>query len=298
MSGFRFGFRTRKGSVPGFLQNTQGFLPPPPPGAFLLDDVPSASRAYSLRRLAIAYTGNLIKVRRASDNTEQDIGMVSDVLDTSSLTSFCSGTDGFVTTWYDQSGNAINAIQTTAANQPQIVSSGSIITKNSLPTIYFYPGNFRFFLGGDLSGLTAGNMFNVIATQNDPASIEQHTGFHDLGTISTNSHFPWVDGTIYDGTGSANTRYTTANPTPSLTNLGLYEVLSKSSYWQNLYNTTSLFTSSGSNVVGFRATTRIGASSAYATDWYLSEFLLWPADKSADRSTIETNIDNFYALPY
>jgi len=36
--------------------------------------------------------------------------------------------DGFVTTWYDQSGNSNNATQTTAANQPLIVESGSLHT--------------------------------------------------------------------------------------------------------------------------------------------------------------------------
>ena len=103
----------------------------------LLDAYPSASAAYSLRKLRTAYTGSAIRVRRASDNTEQNIGFVNNILDTASLTSFCSGTNGFVTTWYDQSGNANNAEQATAAKQPQIVSSGSIINVNSKPCIQF-----------------------------------------------------------------------------------------------------------------------------------------------------------------
>jgi hypothetical protein len=93
----------------------------------LLDTYSGAAAAYSLRRLRTAYTGDAIRVRRASDNTEQDIGFVSNELDTSALTTFCSGTDGFVETWYDQSGNGRNATQGAAANQPQIVSSGSVI---------------------------------------------------------------------------------------------------------------------------------------------------------------------------
>jgi len=59
------------------------------------------------------------------------------ILTNTSLTSFCSGTNGFVTTWYDQSGNAINATQTTALAQPQIVSAGAIINVNSKPCIQF-----------------------------------------------------------------------------------------------------------------------------------------------------------------
>jgi hypothetical protein len=104
---------------------------------FLLDLYPSAAVAYSVRLLREAYTGSAIRVRRSSDNTEQDIGFSSGNLDTTALTSFCSGTNGFVTTWYDQSGNSRNVTQTTAANQPQIVSSGSVINVNSKPSVKF-----------------------------------------------------------------------------------------------------------------------------------------------------------------
>jgi hypothetical protein len=92
----------------------------------LLDTYTGAAAAYSLRLLRSAYTGDAIRVRRASDNTEQDIGFVSNELDISALTTFCSGTNGFVKTWYDQSGNGYDATQTTDASQPQIVSSGSV----------------------------------------------------------------------------------------------------------------------------------------------------------------------------
>jgi hypothetical protein len=102
---------------------------------FLLDLYPNASAAYSLRLLRGAYTGSAIRVRRSSDNAESDIGFSGENLDTSALTSFCSGTDGFVTTWYDQSGNAKNVTQTTAIYQPQIVSSGNVININSKPSI-------------------------------------------------------------------------------------------------------------------------------------------------------------------
>jgi hypothetical protein len=93
--------------------------------------------AYSLSQLFTTYTGYAIRVRRSSDNAEQDIGFVGGELDTASLTTFCSGTDGFVTTWYDQSGNANNATQGTAANQPKIVSSGSVITVNGYQVIQY-----------------------------------------------------------------------------------------------------------------------------------------------------------------
>jgi hypothetical protein len=103
----------------------------------LLDTYTGAAAAYSVRKLRTAYTGSAIRVRRSSDNTEQDIGFSGNDLDTSALTTFVGANNGFVTTWYDQSGNARNAIQSTAVNQPQIVSSGTILTENSKPSLRF-----------------------------------------------------------------------------------------------------------------------------------------------------------------
>ncbi len=95
----------------------------------LLNLYPNATAAWSLRQLSTTYTGNLILVRRASDDTEQGFGYDSNGdLDIAGLQSFCSGTDGYVKTWYDQSGNAKHATQTTNSLQAQIVSSGSAIT--------------------------------------------------------------------------------------------------------------------------------------------------------------------------
>jgi hypothetical protein len=78
-------------------------------------------------RLRAAYTGALIRVRRSSDNAEADIGYTAgNVLDRTALTAHCGVVDCFVTTEYDQSGNGRNMTQTTAANQPQIVTTGTI----------------------------------------------------------------------------------------------------------------------------------------------------------------------------
>ena len=104
--------------------------------ALLLNTYSGATVAYSLRLLDNTYTNSAVRVRRASDNTEQDIGFdANGDLDTSALASFCSGTDGFIVRWYDQSGNGGDATQATTAAQPQIVSSGSVILENGKPKV-------------------------------------------------------------------------------------------------------------------------------------------------------------------
>lgn len=139
MSVARFGLRTRSGQVSGLIQR-DSFI-----SSFLLELYPNATSAYSLRRLRSTYLGNAIRVRRSSDNAEQDIGFANNVLDTASMLTFCGAGNGFVTTWYDQSGNANNITQTTATNQPQIVSSGSVLTTNGKPHIQFDGSNDSLF---------------------------------------------------------------------------------------------------------------------------------------------------------
>ena len=96
----------------------------------LLDLYPGAAAAYSTRQLNGAYPGAALRVRRDSDNAEQDIGFAEGVLNEGALTTFVGAGSAFVTTWYDQSGNARHATQTTAANQPRIVNAGVVFKKN------------------------------------------------------------------------------------------------------------------------------------------------------------------------
>ena len=117
-----------------------------------MDEYNGAAVAFSFRLLRSDYYGNCITVRRASDNATQNIGFDDDgVLDITSLESFCSGTDGFVTTWYDQSGNGNDATQTTASSQPQIVSSGSAILENGKPTLEFDATDDGFVINNSTS---------------------------------------------------------------------------------------------------------------------------------------------------
>lgn len=78
----------------------------------------------SLRKL-ISTATLAIRVRRSSDNTEMDIGFTGLVLNTSALATFVGANSGFITKFYDQTGNGRDLLQTTAANQPRIVNAGT-----------------------------------------------------------------------------------------------------------------------------------------------------------------------------
>jgi len=100
-------------------------------GTYLLDLYPGAAYAYDFFKLSSTYTGACIKVRRASDNVETDVGFVNDKLDESGLTDFAGASDCFRVTRYDQTGNGRHFTQTSASNQPKIVSAGVIIKEGT-----------------------------------------------------------------------------------------------------------------------------------------------------------------------
>jgi hypothetical protein len=77
-------------------------------------------------------------LQRNAPETVADIGD----LDANALLAHVGLGNGFVTTWYDQSGNGLNATQTTAANQPRIVSNGVIETQNGRPALFFDGSTF------------------------------------------------------------------------------------------------------------------------------------------------------------
>ena len=120
--------------------------------AATLDQIsaPSAA-AFSLSKLRAAYTGSAVRVRRSSDNAEANIGFTANGdLDTAALLAHVgsgASDNGFVTTWYDQSGNGRDVTQATAANQPQIVSNGAIETQNGRPMPLFDGTDFLSFQG-------------------------------------------------------------------------------------------------------------------------------------------------------
>jgi hypothetical protein len=125
------------------------------PPSLLLDLYPSTAGQYFMHKVSSTYTGACIRVRRSSDNAEQDIGFVGLDLDTAALTSFVGSGDGLVTTWYSQSG-FFNLTQISSASQPAIVLGGALQTLNGKPCLKF--DGLNDFLTG---GTSANNVVDI-----------------------------------------------------------------------------------------------------------------------------------------
>jgi len=281
----------------------------------LLDQYPNAAAAYSVRKLRSAYTGSAIRVRRSSDNTEQDIGFTAlGNLDTSSLLSFVGtgGTDnGFVTTWYDQSGNARNATQSTAANQPQIVSSGSVILDNTKPTI-FWNGGQRLSLASDTmtNGIGYFSSFSVSKLNDNTSSTPRWLSLISTGTSTTASRILFGKNglnLIVAGGRRLDTDSfigATSSTTYTLNRVLNSNILNYISSKLDIYiNSSSVASSttfhSGGNVSATNAQTQqIGSDGSGGQNWLgnMQEMIFYTSDQSSNRTAIETNINNFYSI--
>lgn len=261
--------------------------------SYLLDTYIGAAAAYSFRRLRTLYTGYSVRVRRSSDNTSQDIGFDgSGNLDTTSLLSFVGANDGYVAIWYDQSGNSKNMVQNTLAIQPQIVSSGAMITDGGKNAIYFNSQRLSvaspnldisaksLFYVGKSSG-TSSNYAGIITMNSTPSdnpelrigSTTQVISYWN-GAYVLNSNYGMAVRKLYSS-------FITGNKTHTL--YGNSTQLAQATR-AGTFNTITEFTLGGyAQYNGFQ----IG---------YMNECILYTTDQTTNKTGIENNINTNYSL--
>lgn len=260
----------------------------PAPNQFvgLLDQSPGASVAYSLRLLSGNYNGSAIRVRRSSDNTEQNIGFVNGVLDTATLLSFCGAGSGFVTTFYDQSGNAKNGVQSSAGGQPRIVLSGVLETLNSKPTINYLTNHVTATTGQNVTGQSIFTVAQVV-TYNQLQSLisfdHSGQGFGPWIRSAQPNHYrtPSTSGTDANDFTIGSNMYFNSNIHTSANNFLNPHILSSFS----LQPVTKKFAISDITFIG---------------RWFLgkmSECIVYPSSQeSGFKGSIETDMSSHYSI--
>lgn len=264
-----------------------------PLGGFigLLDLYPNASGAYSLRKLRNAYTGNCIRVRRSSDNSEQNIGFVSNILDTASLLTFCGAGNGFVVTWYDQSGNSRDVTQTTAANQPQIVASGVLNTVNSKASINFN-GSSQILVK---TAFGSSNVVTNFAVYRN-SSLLNNPNVFSIGTsgVSTSKTLGLNSSTGFQRIFAGSSLQFNVASVVNTHYLG-YAFFNGASSQIAVNGASAVVGDAGTNVASDLA---IGAGLAGSNYFNgpIQEVILYGSNQSANKSAIETLINSYYGI--
>jgi hypothetical protein len=276
--------------------------------AELLNLYSGAAAAYSLRLLRKGYAGNAIRVRRSSDNTEANIGFDSNGnLNTATLLAFSGAGNGFVTTWYDQSGNGRDATQSTAGNQPQIVSSGSVILENGKPTIQNTAttglkttSNVNLSTASDLS------IFTVYKQTNTSESIifETSPNFN----VNGNGNILLIQNNLTFQTIQKNSSYTFVNHNNVSLNQQIVSTYLKANTTQSdfsdVYANNSILSQTNdptlnNNTVEFANNILSLFSrnaSSFGVNGNYQEFVLYTTDQILNNTAINTNINSFYNI--
>jgi hypothetical protein len=262
----------------------------------LLDDYPGAEAAYSLRKLDRNYTGDAIRIREDGGNTETDIGFTTGGdLDTAAIASHCGANNGYVTTWYDQSGNGNDATQATTSNQPKIYDGSVVLTKNGKPALdldYASSGDYFEFSTADF----AGQFTDVFVV----GAIDNYSGFGSmiLGSQTTSNTY-WQFGSsnfaYYQGAGS--------NITAIAVNDGqqrLMELYGDATTQNVVYDSVEYTDPQAISAVpsGTRSYMlgRYQASASWNWDGQLQEVIVWGSDQSTNRTGIESDINAYYSI--
>jgi hypothetical protein len=250
----------------------------------LLDTYSGAAAAYSLRLLDSTYTGSAIRVRRSSDNTEQDIGFnVFSELDTVSLAAFAGTGNAFVKTWYDQSGNSNDATQTTAANQPKIYDGTTgVVTENGKPAVQWTSSSMNL-IGTPSAAIP--QPYTLLAV----ASNDDYTALAGIADISQGF---WLGSHYRDGGKNIIRFGTEVYGSASTPNQSIYYGLGDGTSSKLAVNGTIEATGNA----GTLDLTRFGIGATFGYLGYIQEVVYYPSDESTNRTNIESNINTFYSI--
>ena len=258
--------------------------------ALPLDTASGAAAAYSLRNLSTSYSGNVVDVRRSSDDTEASF-TAAEVAGSTMVDWVGVGNDGHVTKWYDQSGNDNHAVQATPASQPKVVDGGTLVADG----LKFDGG--QFMTTTDYAVSLSQNSASVFSVTNatsggyvlTEADIAAPYSSNFIYGSETGGEALWVNTTIFGS--SFNSSTNTVNGFD-------FDGTNFQAYRNGAENGTSGTATVNAEVNGF---TRIGANAPAGTPsaFYIgtmAEIICYKSDQSAFRKNIEFNINNAYSI--
>lgn len=281
--------------------------------SFLLDDYPNATgHSYSLRQLSSTVT-NVVRVRRSTDNTEQDF-TATEITD-GTLATFCTAFgQGFVTKWYDQS-NSSDVLNFTALQQPRIYDGedGGLRLENGKPCVEFdgVDDSLQVLLGLPFSSIYY--LFAVNTWVSAPAegdgymyglrtpSGEFLTGDDLSNSISWDGSTGRMKGNgIQNAGGVTDLTFPKIGTFPQSLYYAKQAVGAVGSLGSTLKINTNQYPAIGATANGSRQINSIhlgeSGGGSFSSNIKLQEFILYFADPGLNATAIESNINTHYSI--
>ena len=288
----------------------------------LLDSFPTAELALSLRKLDKDYTGNCITIQKDNGDTS-NVAFSGNYLDTAAVKTFCgtgAGDSCRVRVWFDQSGNARNPRQNTAASQPLIMINGALNYENgeivlnfraameipssqsSFNFLHNQSGNGTIFTIAKFGNTSDPNTFSFLLdnSQGSGSNVGITIFYDDRSSVSRNNSHNISIARGFSGTENLTVNFTENNRIAANQIQLVYSRV-------NPNNATAANRAKGAINGGAEYgnnTNALTASNNNATYnlsvggdlFFGQELIIYAADKSSDKSAIEGNINRFYSI--
>lgn len=279
---------------------------------------------YTLRRPAMTtlWTNAIAKIRRTSDNATAFVFIDgSNINDTISLSSFIStssnttpsattlstwvgANNAFVEEWIGITPNNTidnnkTAKQTTTGTQPQFISSGAIITKNSKPTIDFLSSSrhLNSNVNNDLDSSSDFTIFTISSNNiNTGEGVLISTSNDDNNLLQITNDRRTQKRLTYTRVGGVYTFSNLLVQQDSLNQriLSLIKVNKNlKGYYNGNFQESNIYTGNYTNNNIF-----IGArNTAFAfLNGTIQEITIFPSDKTSDLTDLHNDINSYYSI--
>ena len=200
--------------------------------------------------------------------------------------------DGFVSVWYDQSGNGNHATQITASSQPKIADTGVLVTSGGLPAIDNYAAGSGISLQSSLLSKESQvyshfSVFNTASTELSGMLLGNRIPLHYAGAVSQGG-----------GATSAGTTSISYHKNGILL-VSPTRVTLHAAFHSNTINLCSINmeTAAGAFVDAAWVIQSFGTGTGnFNAKTLVSEWIIYESDQSANRLAIEANINTQYGI--
>jgi hypothetical protein len=249
-----------------------------------------------------------------SDQTDNRLAIEANIGEAYSITgipAYDNTVDGFVETWYDQSGHGHDAVQVASESQPKIVNAGSLVTGG----IDFLDGTETFLetTNSDICNVAQLSLFTVLTphlagSQTTPFSCGSNVagstgyggwilnlnGYGDVARFQTQARGDNTSGV--NGIHAVQTSVTSSETLLSFAST--FPNASVSRNGETAVTTSSM--NAPSQTITNTRRFRIGCSFTFRnSNFYtqpIKEIIVYTSDQSANRPAIEANINNQYDI--